>query len=118
MAISRQFDNFGLMVDLSHLPLLGETPEESLIPVRHFVRHVHFGNCIVRDKTRLAYGDCHPRFGIAGGENDVPQLRQFLRVLMDIGYIGEGQQNIAAFEVKPQPDETSECVIANAKRTL
>src|SRR5665648_672797 len=29
--VRKEFDNFGLMVDLSHLPLLGETPEQAII---------------------------------------------------------------------------------------
>jgi len=31
--IRKEYDNFGLMVDLSHIPLLHETVEESLLPV-------------------------------------------------------------------------------------
>jgi hypothetical protein len=27
----------------------------------------------MRDKSHPAYGDQHPRFGVPGGENDVPQ---------------------------------------------
>ena len=46
------------------------------------------------------------------------ELRLFLKALLDIGYIGEGKQNVVAFEVKPQSGESSEVVIANAKRTL
>ena len=37
---------------------------------------------------------------------------------MKVGYIGEGKQNVVAFEVKPMSGESSEVVIANAKRTL
>jgi len=42
----------------------------------------------------------------------------FLKVLFDIGYLGEGEPKIVSFEVKPLPGESSELVIANAKRTL
>jgi len=45
-------------------------------------------------------------------------LTLFLKALLDIGYIGGGKQNVVAIEVKPQTGETSEIVIANAKRTL
>jgi sugar phosphate isomerase/epimerase len=106
------------MVDLSHLPLQGETARDALAVAKDHLVHVHIGNCSLQ-KGNPAYGDLHPRFGIAGGEVDVAEVREFLRVLLQIGYIGEGKQNVIAFEVKPMSaDEPPEIVIANAKRTL
>jgi hypothetical protein len=116
--VRRHYPNFGLIIDLSHLPLLGESVEHALRIARNYLVHVHIGNCVIRDKNHPAYGDKHPRFGIPGSENDVGELRLFLKSLLDIGYIGEGKQNIVAFEVKPQSGESPEVVIANAKRTL
>ncbi len=46
------------------------------------------------------------------------ELRDYLRVLFDIGFLGEGKRPFVGFEIKPQADFTSEMVIANAKRTL
>jgi len=37
---------------------------------------------------------------------------------MEIGYIGEGKQNVVAFEVKPLEGQSAEVVAANTKRTL
>ncbi len=37
---------------------------------------------------------------------------------MEIEYIGEGKQNVVAFEVKPLPGQSPDVVVANAKRTL
>lgn len=116
--VRKQCPNFGLMVDLSHVPLLYETPEQSIKAAGQYLSHVHVGNCILKDKNHIAYGDKHPRFGLDVGENDVEQVRQFLKALMDIGYIGPGKQNVVAFEVKPMPGESPELVVANAKRTL
>ena len=79
--------------------------------------HIHIGNC-VKKEGHPAYGDQHPRFGIEGGENDVPEVVEFLQELFHIGYLGEGKRPIVAFEVKPLPGESSEMVIAGAKRTL
>jgi sugar phosphate isomerase/epimerase len=106
------------MIDLSHLPLMGESVEHALRIARDYLVHVHIGNCVIKEKNHPAYGDKHPRFGMPGSENDVDELRLFLKALLDIGYIGEGKQNIVAFEVKPQSGESPEVVIANAKRTL
>ena len=116
--VRRRYPNFGLMIDLSHLPLLGESADYAIKMASDYLAHVHIGNCVLKDKSHPTYGDKHPPFGIAGGENDVDEVRLFLKALMDIGYIGEGKQNVVAFEVKPLSGESTELVVANAKRTL
>ncbi len=116
--VRRDFPAFGLMIDLSHLPLQGETPRQAVGAVREFLVHAHIGNCVMRDNAHPAYGDNHPMFGIPEGENGVAELAAFLKVLMEIGYIGEGQRNIVSFEIKPFGGQTSQEVIANAKATL
>lgn len=82
--IRSEHDNFGLLVDLSHLPLLRETAEQAILPVKDYIVHAHIGNAVVKDPSMTAYGDAHPRFGFPNGENDVDQLVSFLRVLKDI----------------------------------
>lgn len=116
--IRKEFDNFGLMVDLSHLPLLNETPTQAIMPIKDYLVHAHMGNCIVKDKNQVGYGDEHPRFGIKGGENDVAELTEYLKVLLDIGFLNPQNPPIVSFEVKPLAGESSEVVIANAKRVL
>jgi sugar phosphate isomerase/epimerase len=117
-AVRKEHPTFGLMLDLSHLPLQFETSEGALRVAKDHLVHAHIGNCVLNDKNHAQYGDLHPRFGIEGGENDVPEVVEYLRVLGEIGYIGPGKQNIVAFEVKPIAGESSSVVIANAKRTL
>lgn len=46
--ICAEYDNFGLMVDLSHIPMLHETIEESLLPVQQYIRHAHMGNTVIK----------------------------------------------------------------------
>jgi len=116
--VRKEFDNFGLMVDLSHLPLLGETPAQAIMPIKDYLVHAHMGNCILKDKEHPGYGDQHPRFGIKGGENDVEELTEYLKVLLDIGFLNHKNPPIVSFEVKPLSGETSEVVIVNAKRVL
>ena len=116
--VRKQDPTFGLMVDLSHLPMQRETPFEALRVVRDYINHAHIGNCYMKDPKDPAYGDQHPRFGYPGSENDVEELAEFLRALLEIGYIGEGNKNVVAFEVKPVGNETSDVVIAQSKRTL
>ena len=116
--IREEHDHFGLMVDLSHIPLIHETNEESLLPVKEYIIHAHIGNCVVKSADMPGYGDLHPRFGFPNGENDVEEVIAYLKVLFDIGYLGEGKRPIVSFEVRPFGDEDPDIVIANAKRTL
>ena len=116
--VRKEFGNFGLMVDLSHLPLLNETPTEAIMPIKDYLVHAHMGNCIMRDKEHPGYGDQHPRFGIIGGENDVKELTEYLKVLLNIGFLNPQNPPIVSFEVKPLADESSEVIIANSKRVL
>lgn len=118
-AVKAKFPDFGLMYDMGHAPLLSEDPARALRLLKDHLVHVHIGNC-VKIPGHPAYGDQHPRFGLDGGENDVSQLTQFLRALVDIGYISLNPQEVSpvvGFELKPQPNEKPEAVIANGKRT-
>lgn len=117
-AVRKTYRDFGIMVDLSHLPIQDETPMQVFGTLKkENIAHIHIGNS-VKKAGHPAYGDQHPRFGLPGGENDVPQLVEFLKALLEIGYLGKGRRPVVAFEVKPLPGETSGAVIASAKRTL
>ena len=116
--IRRDYGNFGLLVDLSHIPMIHETIEESILPVKDYIIHAHMGNTVIKSPDCEAYGDNHPRFGFPDSENDVEELAHYLRTLMEIGFLGEKKRPIVSFEVKPWKDESPEVIIANAKRTL
>ncbi|MGE5509348.1 MAG: sugar phosphate isomerase/epimerase family protein [Chitinophagales bacterium] len=119
-AVRASHSNFGLMMDLSHLPQQFESAAEALPLVKDYLVHVHIGNCVTKDPAMPAYGDQHPRFGFPNGDVDVPEVADFLTQLFKIGYLGKGKAElpVVAFEVKPVGDESPEVVIANAKRTL
>ena len=117
--IQGRFNDFGLMYDMGHAPLLHEDFYEGLSTLKNHLVHVHVGNC-VNTQGHPAYGDQHPRFGLTGGSNDVPELVQFLRALRKVGYIKSTPQEISpvvGFELKPRPGETPESVLVNGKRT-
>lgn len=116
--MTKEYRNFGLLVDSSHIPMLHETFEEDLIPVKKYIRHAHMGNTVIASPELPAYGDQHPRFGFPNSENNVEELAHYLQVLLDIGFLNKEHPPIVSFEVKPYGDEKSEFVIANAKRTL
>lgn len=116
--IREDYENFGLLVDLSHMPLIRESAEQAIMPVKDLIIHAHMGNCVIKDSSLPAYGDNHPRFGFPGSENDVDELVEYLRVLMEIGFLNEKNPPVVSFEVKPFGDEDPDIVIANAKRVL
>ncbi len=113
--------NFGLLIDLSHLPLLNEAIDECLISLPpDSVRHVHIGNCVIAPDDPL-YGDQHPPFGYPRSENGVEQVRVFLSALHYSGYFSRPSPYrlpTVSFEVKPLPDQDPLIVLANAKRVL
>jgi len=117
-ALSYDFTNFGILLDLSHIPLLGEDIETSVRVVSSHLKHIHIGNCVIKDTDHPLYGDQHPRFGIQGGEIGAKEVRRFLAVCFECGYLAEGKKAFVSFEVKPSPGETSEQVIENAKSVL
>lgn len=118
--VREEHPSFGIMVDLSHLPLQRATSYEALSAVADHLVHVHIGNCVMKDLHHPAYGDQHPRFGIEGGENDVPQIIEFIEALFAVGFLGKEREKrpFMGFEVKPLAGEPSQVVIANAKRAF
>ena len=119
--VRQQVDNFGLTIDLSHLPLLKETPGECLSVASEYLIHAHAGNCMMQDTADPAYGDMHPRFGYPGGENDVPELREYMESLIYVGYFQAQvptNKPIISFEVKPVGDEDPDLIVAQTQRTF
>ena len=110
--------NFGLMIDLSHIPMTYETPEFVVRTLRPYLTHFHIGNTVCRDPNAEGYGDEHQRFGFPGGSNDVQEVLQFLRILKKEGFFNVDDPYVMSFEVKPWQDEDPDIVVANAKRTL
>lgn len=117
-AVRGYYPRFGLLLDLSHLPLLGETAEDALKPAAEYLKHVHIGNCVMRDESHPAYGDEHPPFGIEEGENGVDELAEFLRVLLEIGYIYEDSRSPVSFEIKPLKGQKTVEMLEAGKKTL
>ena len=115
--ITKEFDSFGLMIDLSHMTQLHESMDECIDPIVPYIRHVHIANAVL-EPGAAAYGDQHPRFGFPHSEVDSDLLTRFLEKLFAIGYLCEGKRPIVSFEVKPWGDEDCEMVLVNAKRFL
>lgn len=115
--VRKNHANFGIMVDLSHLPLLNESPEQSLGTLKDYLIHAHIGNCVMRKPDHEAYGDNHPRFGIPEGENGLDELVTFLTVLNGLGYF-DGKNKPLSFEVKPCSGESTEEIVKESQELL
>ncbi len=122
--IRTNYPNFGLILDLSHLPLQGEPTKTAIKNCAKYITHLHIGNCVLKDRNHPAYGDQHPRFGVNGGENDVDQLREFFAALFAEGVLKNDsaakaeEKPLISFEVKPMAGENPGLVLANSKRVF
>jgi sugar phosphate isomerase/epimerase len=122
--IRTNYPNFGLIVDLSHIPLQYEPTKTAIKSCAPYATHFHIGNCVLKDRNHPAYGDQHPRFGVKGGENDVDQLREFFAALFEEGILKHDaarkaeEKPLISFEVKPMAGENPLLVLANSKRAF
>ena len=116
--VAAAHDNFGVLADLSHFPLLGEEPKDAIPLVKDFFMHFHIGNCVIEEGHYL-YGDLQPRFGIPGGSIGVAEVRDNFRVLLEHGLLNNENPPVLSTEVRPLlAEETPALVIANAKRVI
>lgn len=122
--IRLKYPSFGLILDLSHIPLQYEPTKTAIKNCARYTTHLHIGNCILKDRNHPAYGDQHPRFGVNGGENDVDQLQEFFETLFEEGVLKKdttvkvGEKPLISFEVKPMAGENPCLVLANSKRVF
>ena len=115
--VRQNHPSFGVLVDLSHIPLLNESAQRSLGTLKDYLVHAHIGNCVMKNPDHEVYGDNHPKFGIPDGENGLEELVAFLKVLKDIGYF-KGSKKPLSFEIKPCRGETAESIIAESQEFL
>lgn len=111
-------NNFGLLIDLSHIPMTHESSMFVIQTLKPYLTHFHIGNTVCSDKLATGYGDEHQRFGFPCGSNDVNEVLDFLRALKQEGFFRPEAPCVLSFEVKPWKDEDPAIVIANAKRVL
>ncbi len=110
--------NIGLMVDMSHLPLLGESFAQAIRTAGEWLWHIHLGSCVVKDETHPLYGDKHVPLGLKDSENGLDELADFLSELRKCGYLNRDETNSVTLEVRPLPHVTVEETIADQLRVL
>jgi len=116
--LRRDFPRFGLLLDLSHLPLLGETPEHAVSEAAPVLLHSHVGNCVMKNTTDPYYGDNHPPFGYEAGENSEVDLVRYLQSLDSVGFLNPEDPPIVTIEVKPLNDRLRQATLGNVKRNM
>ena len=111
------YQNFGVLVDLSHIPTTYETSKFVVRTLRPYITHFHIGNAVIKNGCD-GYGDKHPRFGYPNSENDTEELRDFFQVLKEEGFFDPACPYILSIEVTPRPGEDEAITLTNTKRVI
>ncbi len=104
--------NFSIMIDMSHMIQMDETPE-ALDAVAPFLGWFHVANVVLNaasPEAKSRYGDLHPRFGTADSAVNLSLLSDFCCKLIELDYTGP-----IGFEVRPIGSEHQGSAIAATK---
>lgn len=113
-----EVDNLGIELDVAHIPLMGESFEEAIRSSAPYLRRIHLGNCVLKDEQHPLYGDKHPPMGYPGGEIDVPELTQILRVLLEVGFLDRENRGNLVVEMTPWPGKSVEETVQDSFERL
>jgi sugar phosphate isomerase/epimerase len=111
--LRRDVPDAGLVLDINHLVLMGEPFEEAFGRCAPYLRHLHLGNCVLRDRRHPLWGATHPPLGIEGGEIGLPELKALFSILLDIGYLGTEKRGSMTLEITCLPGCTPEDTITD-----
>lgn len=78
-----------------------------------WLKRIHLGNCVLKDKSHPCYGDTHPPAGYLGGEIDIPEMTEILRSLLDVGFLDKENRGNLLIEMTPWPGKTVEETITD-----
>lgn len=117
-ALRPEVENLGIELDVAHLPLMGETFEGAIRTVARHLKRVHLGNCVLKDRAHPKWGDKHPPIGFPGGEIDVPETAEILRLLLEAGFLSRERRGSLVLEMTPWPGKTVEESIADGLARL
>ncbi len=115
--VRTKYENFGIITDLSHYPLLKEKTSETTHLVKDFLAYLQIGNCSLNPHSPY-YGDIHPYFGASETNVSIEMLADFPRALLEIGYLGKDNRGIVSFEIKPLEGQSPYAQIAGCKLSL
>lgn len=115
--VRKHYPDFGLVIDLSHVPLLEEEPRETVLKAEDMFVHAHVGTCVKDPKSELC-GDMHPGFQTEGSENDVNDVVEFIKAGIESGAISDKDPMPLSIEVRPYGTQTTDDVVEYAKKLL
>ena len=101
--LSAEFDNIGIELDVAHLPLMFEDFESAILRCGKYIKRVHLGNCVLKDRTHFLYGDKHPPMNFPGGEIGEDELVRILFALLEIGFLSKTDRKPLIMEMIPFP---------------
>ncbi len=104
--IGKNHDNFGFELDVAHLPLMREEFAPAIKRSSPYLKRIHLGNCVLKDKNHQRWGDTHPPIGFAGGEIDVPELIVILRSLLECGFLKKTNRGNLLIEMTSFPGKS------------
>lgn len=104
--MSMKHDNFAFELDIAHLPLMHEDFASAIERTAPWLKRVHLGNCVLKDKNNPRWGDTHPPIGFEGGEIDVRELKTILRALLDCGFLDKKNRGDLLIEMTSFPGKT------------
>jgi sugar phosphate isomerase/epimerase len=108
LRVRERVPDLGVVLDINHVVLMGEPFRDVFPRCREHLKHLHLGNCILKDRSHLLWGGNHPPIGIEGGEIDVPQLTDLFRLLLEIGYLDREVRGMMSLEIVPFPGRSPE----------
>ncbi len=110
-------DNLRLQLDTSHVRLMGESFEHAIRTAGKHLSRLHVANTVMGDKSSPFFGDRHPPLGYPGGEIDVPELTEILRLLLDAGRLNTDNRFPLVIEIQPYPGRSvNETIEDNMQR--
>jgi len=104
--VTAKHDNFGFELDMAHLPLMRENFASAIKRTAPYLKRIHLGNCVFKDKNNPRWGDTHPPIGFNDGEIDIPELVVILRELLDCGFLSKENRGNLLVEMTPFPGKS------------
>ncbi|MEY4938461.1 MAG: hypothetical protein RIQ93_196 [Verrucomicrobiota bacterium] len=111
--LREKFPNVGIELDMAHLPLMREDFASAIRRTAPWLKRVHLGNCVSRDRMDPFYGDKHPPIGYPGGDIDLPQLVEILSSLKETGFLSRANRGDLLVEINPFPGRSANDSVAD-----
>lgn len=93
------FHNIGMLLDMGHIPIMGENLNSAIAGAGDTLVHIHLGNCIVKNQKHPLFGDKHVPWGIPEGEYGEMEAKEFIALLHQVGYLDQPGSTVS-FEMR------------------